>query len=250
MVLLNRLCSIQVSTLKTERHSKVLAYLTDGQSVWYSYTQEDEDMARFAKTAAERRLEIIKTAEKLFKENGYNKTSVEAIIKEMGVAKGTFYYYFKSKEEVLEAIADYTLEQVIRGAELVANDTSMDALTKMRLLLSNSQIGNEDTKEIAEYLHLPANRELHEMINIKTILGLSPILAKIVEQGNKEGVFDAKHPLETIQLLLTGGQFLLDGGLFGFSRQEIFERRVVLQELIEKALNAKRGIFNFMNQGM
>jgi len=34
------------------------------------------------------------------------------------------------------------------------------------------------------------------------------------------------------------------------TRQEIFERRVVLQELIEKALNAKRGIFNFMNQGI
>ena len=207
-------------------------------------------MARLVKKAAERRFEIIKTAEKLFSENGYSKTSVESIIKEMGVAKGTFYYYFKSKEEVLEALVDYTLDQVMNMAEQVANDTSMDALTKLQLLLSGSQIGNEDTKEVVEYLHLPANRELHEITNIQTVLRLSPVLAKIVEQGNEEKVFNTKRPLETIQFLLTGSQFLMDGGLFDFSEQEIRERRVVMQEIIEKALGAKRGAFDFMNKAL
>ena len=205
-------------------------------------------MVRHVKPAAERRLEIIKTSEKLFQEKGYEKTSVEAIIKEIGVAKGTFYYYFKSKKEVLEAIVDLTLDHVVEMAEAIANDATMNALAKMRLLLSNSHIGDETTAEIIESLHLPANRELHEMTNIQTVLRLSPILAKIVEQGNEEGLFDAKRPLETIQLLLTGGQFLLDGGLFDFSRQEIAERRIALQRLTEKALGAPPGAFNFMNE--
>ncbi len=207
-------------------------------------------MVRHVKAAEERRLEIIKTSEKLFRKKGYDKTSVEAIIKEIGVAKGTFYYYFKSKEEVLKAIVDRTLDHVVEMAEVVANDTSMDALTKMRLLLSNSRIGDETATEIIEFLHLPANRELHEMTNIQTVLRLSPILARIVEQGNEEGVFDAKRPLETIQLLLTGGQFLLDGGLFDFSQKEIAERRVALQALTEKALGARPGAFNFMNESL
>ena len=67
-------------------------------------------MVRITKATEERRLEIIETAQKLFGERGFNNTPVDAIIQEMGVAKGTFYYYFKSKEEVLEAIADHTLE--------------------------------------------------------------------------------------------------------------------------------------------
>ena len=205
-------------------------------------------MVRITKAPEERRLEIIQTAERLFQKNGYSNTSVEAIIKEMGVAKGTFYYYFKSKEEVLQAIVDHTLDQVVAMVEQVANDESMDALTKMELILSNSQIGNEDTQEVAEHLHLPANRELHEVTNIQTVLKLSPIFAKIIEQGNEEKVFNTKRPLETMQFLLVGGQFLLDGGLFDFSEQELVERRIVMQEIIEKALGAAPGTFNFMNQ--
>lgn len=207
-------------------------------------------MTRITKAPQERRLEIIETAEKLFREKGYSNTSVEAIIKEMGVAKGTFYYYFKSKEEVLASVVNHTLDQIVAMTEQIANDTSMDALTKMELLLSNSQIGDESTKEVAEHLHLPANRELHEVTNIQTVLRLSPVLAKIVEQGNEEKVFKASHPLETMQFLLTGGQFLLDGGLFDFSEQEILERRTVMQEIIEKALGAAPGTFDFMNKGL
>lgn len=204
-------------------------------------------MARITKAPEERRLEIIKTAEKLFRENGYSNTSVEAIIKEMGVAKGTFYYYFKSKEDILQAIVDHTLDQLVQMAQQVADDASMDALTKMELLLSNSQIGDEDTGKVAEHLHLPANRELHEVTNIQTMLRLSPIFAQIIAQGNEEKIFQVERPLETIQFLLTGGQFLLDGGLFDFSEQEIIERRIVMQEIIEKALGAEQGAFNFMN---
>ena len=204
-------------------------------------------MSRITKAPEERRLEIIETAEKLFRDNGYANTSVEAIIKEMGVAKGTFYYYFKSKGDVLEAIVDHTLDQIVKMAEQVADDASLDALTKMERLLANSQIGDEDTKEVAGHLHLPANRELHEVSNIQTILRLSPVFAKIVEQGNQEKVFSTKYPLETMQFLLTGGQFLLDGGLFDFSEQELVERRIVMQEIIEKALGAEQGTFDFMN---
>ena len=204
-------------------------------------------MARTTKKPEERRLEIIKTAEKLFREKGYSKTPVDAIIKEMGVAKGTYYYYFKSKEDVLEAIVDYQLNQLVQMVEQIANDASMDALTKMRLLLSDSHIGDEDTAEIVKQLHLPANRELHEVTNIQTVLKLSPIFAKIVEQGNRERVFNTRYPLETMQFLLTGGQFLLDGGLFDFSEQEIRERRLAMQEIVEKALGAEPGTFNFMN---
>ncbi len=204
-------------------------------------------MQSTTKKTEERRLEIIKTAEKLFKENGYRNTPIDAIIKEMGVAKGTYYYYFKSKEDVLAAIVEYQLNLIVQTVEQIANDTSLDALTKMRLLLSGSHIGDEDTGEIVEQLHLPVNRELHEVTNIQTVLRLSPIFAKIVEQGNRENVFNTRYPLETIQFLLTGGQFLLDGGLFNFSKQEIIDRRLAMQEIVEKALGAEPRTFDFMN---
>ncbi|HCQ65141.1 MAG TPA: TetR/AcrR family transcriptional regulator, partial [Rhodobacteraceae bacterium] len=187
------------------------------------------------------------TAERLFHEIGYTSCSVERIIREIGVAKGTFYHYFKSKEEILRAIVDHRLGQVVAATEQVADDPALDALTKMRLLLSEGSVGDEDNSDVADMLHRPENRELHEANNVQSVLRLSPAFARIVEQGNREGVFAADNPLETIQVLLTGAQFLLDGGLFDFSAQEMGARRVVVQVIVEKALGAAPGSFQFMN---
>ncbi len=121
-------------------------------------------------------------------------------------------------------------------------------MSKMQALLSDSHIGDEDTNELAEHLHLPGNRELHEATNIQTVVRLSPVFAQIVEQGNEEGVFNTERPLATMQFLLTGSQFLLDGGLFKFSDEELLERRIVTQEIVEKALRPAPGAFDFMNE--
>ncbi len=169
------------------------------------------------------------------------------IIREIGVAKGTFYYYFKSKPDILEAIVEKTLGQIVEMAKDVANDPALTAMQKMEALLGSSHIGDEDSLEVAEMLHLPENRELLELTNIQTVLQLSPILAEIVEQGIGEGVFEVEKPLETIQFLFTGAQFLTDGDMFGFSEAELRARRLVMQAIIEKALGAEPGSFQFMN---
>lgn len=204
-------------------------------------------MPRITKAPEERRAEIVETAETLFREVGFAKCSVDMIISRIGVAKGTFYYYFKSKEEILGAIVDKTLDDLVNMIGEVADDSTAGALDKMRMLLTNSHVGDDDSLEIAEMLHLPGNRELHEITNIQSVLRLSPLFARIVEQGNDEGVFDCPRPLETIQFLLTGTQFLLDGGLFRFSPDEIRARREVAQGIIEKSLGARAGSFDFMN---
>lgn len=204
-------------------------------------------MARVSKAPEERRLEIIETAERLFRELGFANCSVDLIIREIGVAKGTFYYYFKSKEDILGAIVDRAVDLLIEQASQVADEPSMTAMSKMALLLSNTQIGDESNRALAEMMHLPGNRALHELSNIQTVLRLSPVLARIVEQGNEEGVFATDRPLETVQFLLTGAQFLLDGGLFDFSADETRARREVVQQIVEKAFGASPGSFHFMN---
>ncbi|MCA0043335.1 TetR/AcrR family transcriptional regulator [Celeribacter litoreus] len=204
-------------------------------------------MGRIVKDPKVRRAEIVETAERLFRAHGYANCSVDMIIREIGVAKGTFYYYFKSKPAILQAIVDKTLDQIVAMARGVADTPTLTALQKMEALLGNSHMGDDESLEVADMLHLPENRELHELTNIETILRLSPILAKVVEQGNKEGVFDVEHPLETVQFLFTGAQFLTDGGMFQFSESEIRARRLVTQTIIEKALGAAAGSFHFMN---
>ncbi len=54
----------------------------------------------------DRRNEFIEAAERLFRENGIVDTTISSIVKEVNAAKGLFYYYFNSKDEVIEAVAE------------------------------------------------------------------------------------------------------------------------------------------------
>ena len=77
---------------------------------------------RIVKEYEERRKEILETAERLFLTKGYTKTTVNDILKEIGIAKGTFYHYFKSKEEVMdEIIMRIIKEDVTKAKRIVSN---------------------------------------------------------------------------------------------------------------------------------
>lgn len=67
---------------------------------------------RISKDPETRRQEIMDAARELFRSQGYDKTSIEDIVKEVNVAKGLFYYYFPKKEAILSAIADQFIDEV------------------------------------------------------------------------------------------------------------------------------------------
>jgi len=60
---------------------------------------------------------ILRAAEKLFQRWGIRKTTMEDIAREAGKGKSTLYYYFKSREEVLEAVASIQIVRIIAAAK-------------------------------------------------------------------------------------------------------------------------------------
>ena len=58
------------------------------------------------------RQQIVAAANRLFYQRGYNQTSFTDIADEAGVPRGNFYYYFKTKDEILEAVVDYRLDGI------------------------------------------------------------------------------------------------------------------------------------------
>jgi AcrR family transcriptional regulator len=203
-------------------------------------------MKRIVKDPKERRTEILSAAEELFRNQGYVNTTVDAIIQQVGVAKGTFYYYFKSKEDILDAIVHKMVDQICDEYKKIANEPKMSAMDKMRQMLRGKNQLLESKAELMENLHRPENRELHERINIEIVLRISPIFAQVIEQGKNESVFDVENPLETVQFLLAGSQFLLESGLFNWNHDEQLKRIQSMQAIIERSLGAKPGSFSFI----
>ena len=69
-------------------------------------------MSKIVKDFEERKNELLETSKKLFFSKGYEHTSVHDIIDAVGIAKGTFYHYFKSKEDLLNEILDLLSERI------------------------------------------------------------------------------------------------------------------------------------------
>ena len=89
-------------------------------------------MARIVKEYDARHAEFLDVAQTLFFSKGYEQTSVQDIINTVGVAKGTFYHYFRSKVEVLDALVQRMFEQTLASLEplkLFKHDFTRSAFT-------------------------------------------------------------------------------------------------------------------------
>jgi AcrR family transcriptional regulator len=203
---------------------------------------------RISKDPTVRRNEILAAAADLFRSQGYKHTAVETIIRKAGIAKGTFYYYFQSKDDVLAAIVQDLVRHLAEHARSIAADPSLGALEKTRLLLrGTTQSIQADNRAVLDSLRLPENRELHERSNVEMILAFGPIMAGVIEQGNREGVFHVERPLETAQFLLAGSLFLYDSDLFTWTPAERVAHANAMQAVIERALGASTGSFAFLS---
>ena len=109
-------------------------------------------MVRIVKKPEERRQEIVATARELFQKKGYENTAMQDIMGALGIAKGTIYHYFKSKEELLEAVVEDTANEYIAGLEKVLNETEGTGLDKMRALITSGNV-EEQYEELLEHLH-------------------------------------------------------------------------------------------------
>jgi AcrR family transcriptional regulator len=82
----------------------------------------------------ERKEEIIDAALSLFVENGFSKTKISDIVKKIKASQGVYYYYFKSKEEIIDYIVDRYIKLICGGASDIIDNKEIDAPKKLRLL--------------------------------------------------------------------------------------------------------------------
>ncbi|QXN62751.1 TetR/AcrR family transcriptional regulator [Serratia fonticola] len=200
-------------------------------------------MVRTVKTPEVRRAEILQAASELFQEIGYESTSVDSIVRSAGIAKGTFYYYFKSKDEVLAALAQQLCAEMVTRSQIIADDPQLGAIEKFCAIIASQNQTVEAGQALVEDLHRPENRALHERSNIETVLAFGPILAAVVEQGNQEGVFQVDDPLSTVQFILAGSLFLFGHQMFSWTPEEQAARMQAMLLLIERAFGAVAGSF-------
>ncbi len=169
-------------------------------------------MVRIVKEYAERKKEIMDTAQSLFYQRGYENTSVNFIIETIGISKGTFYYYFKSKEDLLDSIVEEFTKEIISKLESVVNDNSIDAITKLNEFYRQAGMYKAENisliKTLVNTLYNDKNLLLLYKMNKRTVETTLPLLSKVFAQGKNEGSFNIEYPVETAHIVLLFGTSL------------------------------------------
>ena len=156
-----------------------------------------------AKTKEERRNEIIETAGKLFEEKGYEQTQVQDIVNEIGVAKGLFYYYFKSKDEVMEELADRYADAIIDAVNnLIYKDIStFDKINRIFQIFIDSA-----EKKFGIFMGIlnVKNGITHERIFFNVGKKMVPLVTELILSGNDNGECNCSDPKFITEFLVSG----------------------------------------------
>lgn len=198
---------------------------------------------RITKEHDERRSEILDIAEKLFHIKGYDKCTINDILKEVGIAKGTFYHYFKSKEEVLDAIVSRYKDVVITKVNEVANNDVITLEEKLMGAFMSMRIIDQLDSGMINEMHKTENALLHQKILNQIVIDVAPILVKIIKEGVDRKVWRCKFPLEYMQIFLASSITLTDEGIFEFDGESQNKIMEALISVLEKMLDVSENSF-------
>lgn len=148
--------------------------------------------------------EILDTAEPLFSANGYRKTTIHDITKRMGVAKGMVYYYFKSKEEILEAVINRQISVMLADIKQMAYSDEFTPPRKIELLLTTIfRAAQYRDGLLLDLLRDEKNIHIRNKITRQCTLILKPFLLYIIKEGTQKGHFHVSHPDIAINFLIS-----------------------------------------------
>ena len=177
---------------------------------------------------------ILDVSQRLFLEKGYENTTIQDIVDELGgLTKGAVYHHFKSKEEIMDAVGDRMFFSN-NPFESVRGRTDLNGLQKLREAVRLNQSDKERVRLTAQSIPIAKSPRLLQEMIVSNRKVLTPYFLELIEEGNRDGSMHTNYPREIAELLPLLTSLWLLPSVFPASREQMKRKFLFLGEMLEK----------------
>lgn len=193
---------------------------------------------------------ILDALQSLLDQKSIQNISVSEIAQTAGIGKGSIYYYFPSKDSILEALVERSYEKPLETAKQLASQTEISPFIRMAIIFQACRNSREAFQK-QDYPDKPENAQadtfLHHQYLKHLISELKPTLTQIIQQGIDAGDISFAYPAALAEIVLIVLSIKLDNTLVPSTHQEIGETIRALIALLDKGTDNPVGSLNFLS---
>ncbi len=177
---------------------------------------------------------ILETATRLFVQNGYERTSIQDIINNLGgLSKGAIYHHFKSKEEILIAVTNKMTEKSNKMLFEIRNNPDMTGKEKLKRLLEDSVNRPVHDEIFSAAPNIKSSPALVSSILMESVETVAPeYVLPIIKQGIEDGSIQTEYPEELAELIMLVGNVWLDPMVFDDDPEKIYRKCVMYDKML------------------
>ncbi len=178
---------------------------------------------------------ILDTAFRLFMEKGYEYTSIQDIINNLGgLSKGAIYHHFKSKEDILYAVTDRMTSESNKILAGIRDASSLNGKEKLKTIfkMSLNRPVMDDIFTVAPNFN--NNSKLLFNILNETIYKAAPdYILPIIKQGISDGSIKTEYPEQLAELIILVANVWMNPMIFDNTKEEIYCKCMVFRHMMD-----------------
>ena len=192
---------------------------------------------------------ILDALQTLLEAKDIQNISVSEIARAADMGKGSLYYYFPSKEAILEALVERDYEKPLETAKSLAAKTDISPFTRMAMIFQacrNSSIQFRTRRNTPASSSAPEQAFIHQKYLTYLTDELKPVLTDIIRQGIETGEIHFDHPAALAEIVLIVLAVKLDNTLVPSTPEDTEDTIQGLIALLEKGTENPAGSLNFL----
>ena len=192
---------------------------------------------------------ILDAMQELMGASSVQAISVSDIAQKAGIGKGSIYYYFSSKNDIIDAVIERNYSRVLDEGRELAAASDLDAFKKLEIIYHaclDSSMELRRREAIHTFNEQQESAFIHQKFARIIITKLKPILADIIRQGIREGSIQCAYPDESAQIVLTVLTITLDNHLIPLEEAQIGRILAAFTEMQEKGMGIPSHTLQFL----